>query len=385
MAIEISIDGGDRPRRNCPVTAAVPLGYMGAERLVLRRRPDGDPVPCQVRALGNGAYEVAWIEPRLEPGRPAGLLFEQGDGPKAGAGVALDRRDDGSVAIGIDGVLFSEFHYASRWARPFLHPLIGPHGQPVTRAYPIRTDVAGEKQDHPHHKSFWVAWGDVNGSDNWSENRAGHGTQRVRQFTALESGPVYGRIACELDWLSEKGAKVLEESRQITVWRLPAALRAVDLEVTFRATEGPVRFGDTKEGGICSIRVASSMDASGPGTIVNGAGGVDEGQTWGKRAEWCDYVGPVGAHTVGIAILDHPANFRHPTYWHVRNYGLMTANPFGLSHFLRDKTADGSHTLEAGASLTFRYRVLIHDGDTATADIAGKYRDFSDPPKVTLR
>ena len=61
----------------------------------------------------------------------------------------------------------------------------------------------------------------------------------------------------------------------------------------------------------------------------------------------------------GVAIFDHPTSFRYPTWWHVRDYGLMTANPFGLSHFV-DKTADGSYVLAAGGRIRFRYRVLVH-------------------------
>jgi hypothetical protein len=249
----------------------------------------------------------------------------------------------------------------------------------------MRTDVPGENQDHPHHKSLWVAWGDVNGTDNWSEDRQrGHARQAIRSFTACESGPVCGRIAGLVDWLSEKGDRVMEEDREILIWNLPADRRALDLTVAFRATRGPVRFGDTKEGGLCSIRVASSMDASGAGTIVNSYGGINEPETWGKRAHWCDYCGPVNGHTVGIAIFDHPGNFRHPTYWHVRNYGLMTANPFGLSHFHNDKTRDGSHVLEAGRTLTFRYRVYCHAGTAAEGAVAARYHDFINPPAVAV-
>jgi hypothetical protein len=87
---------------------------------------------------------------------------------------------------------------------------------------------------------------------------------------------------------------------------------------------------------------------------------------------------------VGIAILDHPTNFRHPTYWHVRNYGLMTANPFGLSYFLGDKQMDGSHTLAAGEELVFRYRVLFHTDTTGEANVADKYNDYINPPIVSL-
>jgi len=261
--------------------------------------------------------------------------------------------------------------------------VIGPYGEPITRAYPVVKDVPGESQDHPHHKSFWVAWGDVNGADNWSENEKGHAHQVVRELQEAVSGPAFGRISCGLDWVSEAGEKQLEEDRELTFHNLSKSCRAVDLKVVFRATEGKIRFGDTKEGGICSIRVATSMDAGDQGTIVNSYGGTNEAETWGKRAQWCDYYGPVAGETVGIAILDHPTNFRHPTYWHVRNYGLMTANPFGLSHFLGDKEMDGSHVLAAGEELVFQYRVLFHTDTTGEANVAAKYNDYINPPVVS--
>ena len=37
--------------------------------------------------------------------------------------------------------------------------------------------------------------------------------------------------------------------------------------------------------------------------------------------------------TYGVAVLDDPRNPLHPTRWHVRAYGLLAANPFGLSYF----------------------------------------------------
>jgi len=143
-----------------------------------------------------------------------------------------------------------------------------------------------------------------------------------------------------------------------------------------------VRLGDTKEGGILSIRVASSMDAKGAGRIENSYGGIGEAECWGKRAHWVDYSGPVEGATVGFAVYDHPTSFRHPTYWHVRNYGLFTANPFGLHDFYANRGIDGSHVLQEGARLRFKYRILIHQGSTAQARVADRYHDYSTPPKV---
>ena len=76
---------------------------------------------------------------------------------------------------------------------------------------------------------------------------------------------------------------------------------------------------------------------------------------------------------VGVAIFDHPENPRHPTRWHVRGYGLFSANPFGLAAFTGNKSQSGDLTLEPGQSLRFRYRVVIHAGNAQSAGIAKLY------------
>jgi hypothetical protein len=385
MALRLVVESGEHERVQCPVSVVADLGGQDPRRLTLRAEGSAMPVPLAVAGVDGARWRLTWLLP-LQPARTTCvyILTEAGAEVSVGPGVQLLPQAE-CIDVLVGGTAFTTFHYGQTWSRPFLHPLIGPYGDPVTRAYPVRTDVPGEKQDHPHHKSLWVAWGDVNGTDNWSENReSGHAKQVVRRLTACAAGPCCARLACLVDWVSEGGVKVLEEAREVVVWDMPASGRAIDLTVSFRASEGAVRFGDTKEGGLCSIRVASSMDASGAGTIVNSYGGTNEAETWGKRAHWCDYYGPVNGHTVGLAIFDHPSNFRYPTYWHVRNYGLMTANPFGLSHFLNDPTIDGSHTLAAGGVLTFRYRVYCHAGTTVAGAVAARYHDFVNPPKVVV-
>ena len=75
------------------------------------------------------------------------------------------------------------------------------------------------------------------------------------------------------------------------------------------------------------------------------------------------YSGPVAnGDEWGYTVVDHRSNPRHPTYWHVRGYGLFTANPFGVHHFKNDASVDGSLELPGGETATFRYRIIIHPG-----------------------
>ena len=261
--------------------------------------------------------------------------------------------------------------------------MTGPELVQLTRSYPIVKGVPDETTDHKHHKSLWVAHGDVNGVDDWSESR-NHGRQVNRRIKEVVDGPVMGVVRQDLNWTTNRGKKVCEEEREFRVWATPPDHRIMDLTVTFRSKTGKVVFGDTKEGGICSLRVASSMDGSRGGRIENSYGGRGEAETWGRRAVWCDYSGVVGGKLVGIAVFDTPGNLRYPTYWHVRDYGLMTANPFGISHFAPESGEDGTYELAKGKELRFAYRIFMHLGDTSTARIRDKYHDYINPPKVRL-
>ena len=54
-----------------------------------------------------------------------------------------------------------------------------------------------------------------------------------------------------------------------------------------------------------------------------------------------------------------------------------SANPFGRRAFTRDKSQDGSWTIPEGESITFRYRVVLYDGELPPARLAEMYREYS--------
>jgi len=295
------------------------------------------------------------------------------------AKFSVETSDEGAV-VQIDGKLFTEYLTQSG-PKPVLWPIIGPTGKPMTRAYPIAEEkVEGERHDHVHHRSFWFTHGDVNGVDFWSETEGKHGTIKHRKFAQAEARGDSAVIVTENDWLGPDGKKICQDVRTLT-FGADEEKRWIDFEAVVQATEGEVTFGDTKEGSF-GVRVAGTMKVTAGlgGKIVNSEGQTDQG-AWGKRAAWVDYHGPVGKdkERLGIAILNHPSSFRFPTYWHVRTYGLFTANPFGLHNFLGKKAGQvkGAHTIPAGETMTLRYRVIFHTGDQKQADIAGAFAKYA--------
>jgi hypothetical protein len=374
------VRAGRHDRLYCPLV--VRLDLQAGVPVTLQNVDTGEPVLCQTR-LTAGGVELAWIVPRLERGRELRLRVLAGEQPPAAPQHVAVRERPGSVLdVEIGGRRVTSYHYGPDLARAFLYPLIGPDGEPVTRGFPM-LDLPDERKDHPHHRSVWVAHGDVNGVDDWSEG-PGHGRIVHRSFLAVTSGPVLGEIAEVNDWVSSTGESVLREERRWTIFGLPDDLRIIDLQSTYHASYGAVTFGDTKEGGLLSVRVATSMDARGDGQIENAVGSIGEKETWGKRAHWCDYAGPVKGRWVGITIMDHPDNPLHPTYWHVRDYGLMTANPFGLSYYRPGRGECGDWTIPAGEQRTFYYRLYVHRGDAAAGHVAARYQDFINPPEVVV-
>ncbi len=297
--------------------------------------------------------------------------FVVGQATHTRSGVEIEQGQD-ALAVKIDGALFTRYIFAGA-PKPYCWPIIGPTGDPITRAFPMEK-VPGETSDHPHQRSLWFTHGSVNGIDFWSES-AQAGRQLHRVFEVVEGGAREGRIVAVNDWFAPDGSKVAEDTRELRVYAAHEN-RMMDFEIVIRATEGPLVFGDTKEG-MFGIRVATTMDVDRKmgGHIMNSRGDTDDA-AWGKPAEWVDYSGPVNGHLVGITILNHPTSFRHPTHWHVRTYGLFAANPFGLHDFYNDKARDGSHTVPKGESITFRYRVLLHQGKGESAKLNEAYADY---------
>jgi hypothetical protein len=248
--------------------------------------------------------------------------------------------------------------------KPFLWPVNSEGEASVTRNWPMGESEG--KTDHLHQKSLWTAHGDINGASFWEESYEKSGYQMVEKVE-FGSGDAYGWIVSTDVWQDKTHKPVIAESREYRFYAAPDAARIFDLAVTFKAAYGDATFGDTKEKG-------------GSGAITTGAGAHGETEAWGKPAPWCDYTGTIsGVGVRGITFFDHPSNLRYPARWHVRNYGLMGANYFGLHHFEPDLKQDGSWTLKNGESQVFKYRTLVHTGSVDEAKVGDRYTAYATP------
>ncbi len=282
----------------------------------------------------------------------------------------------GKLRVEICGELFTEYHYKDV-ARPYCYPIIGPGGVGMTRDWPMKEND-NDVKDHIHHKGLWYAHGKVNDVDCWSEQKA-FGKTLHQKFLEMTSGPKQGVIRSLNKWVSADGKALCSDERTLK-FQACSDVRMIDFEITFIASDGDLTLGDTKEGSM-SIRLPTSMSVTAKGKvamghIINSEGDRDK-DAWGKRAKWVDYYGPVNNKPVGVAIFDHPQNPRHPTWWHVRDYGLFSVNPYGIHDFEKKPAGTGDMKVEAGKKVTFRYRFLFHTGDEKEGKVSEHYKEYA--------
>jgi hypothetical protein len=280
---------------------------------------------------------------------------------------------DNHLHVEINGSAFTDYWFATRsdrpYVRPFFFPILASDGTAVTS-----DQYTNPRADHhPHHQSMWGAHEDVNGVNHWLVTGKPPAKQEHLRFEKIDTD---GFVE-DLQWDDNQGAALLNETRTAHFVGYEDGTRAIDLTVALTPAKDAVTLADAKDAGLCAVRVANSIADT--ATITNSVGQTGEKQCWGKPADWCDESGIIDGKPYGIAMFDAPTNPRHPTRWHVRQYGLMTANPFGLHEF-EPKTfpkGAGDLKIEPGTTVSFRYRVIVHLGDASTAKLDEKYKQFA--------
>jgi hypothetical protein len=300
------------------------------------------------------------------------ILFFAATGTAWGQLVTFHRLSD-RVEVQMADQPFTTIH-TEGFTKPILYPIYAPGQVQMTRSWPIE-ERPGEPHDHPHHKSVWFAHGNVNGADYWYDKA------KIEVF-GVAVDEAKSEVVLETRWL--KDSQELATDRTVLKFGFDGQARWVDWDLTVKAGAEPLTFGDTKEGTFAvrthpDLQLTANPKDNVPevfGHALNSEGEQDKA-IWGKRARWVYYFGPVDGSAVGLMMMDHPKNLRHPTTWHARDYGLVAANPFGLHDFLGEPKGAGDVTLKPGETMRLVYRLLVTRGEATEQDRARWYDAFA--------
>ncbi|HTK74210.1 MAG TPA: PmoA family protein [Gemmataceae bacterium] len=279
--------------------------------------------------------------------------------------VQIVPQPDDQVSVQVDGRERLRWYASPRDPRPFFFPLVGPSGRSVTRM--------GHPADptHDHHRSFWWGHHDVAGVSLWQERPNTPGGPHIRQesWVHYQDGAQEAGFVVRIGWFDAHKVRLVHQE-MIAVYRpLPNDEGWLELQTTFTPVLDVLPLGKTNFG-FLGLRVAASISAHyGGGVLTNSEGARGESTIFAKPARWTDYsgptAGPIGAE--GVTWFDHPSNPRHPTPWHVRDDGWMSA-AFCLNE---------GYELRKDRPLRLRYGLHVHAGQCDTRRANERVAEFS--------
>ena len=290
----------------------------------------------------------------------------------AGSKISV-RADPKRIEVRVDDALFTALNADVAAQKLYLHPLMSPSGLPVTRAFPME-DVAGESTDHPHQRGVWIGSEKVSGVDFW-ENEPSYGTKNqgtvtLAEVTGVHGGNDEGAFTIHAVWNGPDKTTYIDETRTMT-FRAEPNVRTIDIDLHLQARKA-LTFEDNYDA-ILGLRLGTEFEEAHGGRAVNAEGLTGWQKLRGARSAWIDSNATMGGKPVGVMVMDHPKNFRFPTPWHVREYALVFASPFGSRKY-SESNPDFSLTMKPGQILDLRYRILVHDGDL---DAAAAFKQFA--------
>jgi hypothetical protein len=294
-----------------------------------------------------------------------------------------------------NGSLLTAYCYFDSVMKPVLYPVNTVSGITVTRGYPL-DPRPGERVDHPHHIGLWMNYESVNGLDFWNnstaipyERRPRYGTIYHDKVVSKKASGKKATLEVSALWKDHHGKLLLIESTtyhfsvdgdNFVIDRSSTLQAAPNTEVTFKdvkdgflairvarelelPSEESAKYVDNS-GNITEVKALSNEGVSGDYLSSEGIRGND---VWSTRAKWVTLMGRKDNRDVSITIIDHPKNPGYPAYWHARGYGLFSVNPLGQEVFSKGKEKLNL-SLKPKESVTFRYRIVIHEGKPLSQD-----------------
>ncbi|MCI3926263.1 PmoA family protein [Paenibacillus sp. TRM 82003] len=260
---------------------------------------------------------------------------------------------------------------------PLLEYVFGEADDPNPSFRTVRTpaghDVALYRPwDHPWHPGLFFSWKYINGLNFWESMY--HGQRNVAVTDAFEPDADGGAgFRQSLSYVAEAGETLVREERRVTVepgaaeggyvirWSA-SFVSATGADVTLDRT---VITEQSPWGGYAGLSCRLARNLLGP-VVTTNEGVFDAGTAHAKPYRWCDYAGKLDGFTTprwaGVALLDSPANPRHPT--HVLTYDYKDMQ-FLQAAFLCHEP----YVLKPGETLKLEYALYVHDGEASAEEL----------------
>ena len=258
--------------------------------------------------------------------------------------LSSKRENRSEITVYLNGREAAVYHVGPALDKSYFHPLRTPDGRTITYDAPA---------DHLHHRGLCVGWPDVSGTDFWAEVNSPAGRRGRMVPTRLDSGSLSDGSVCILEenvWIREDGSVLARDRRTWTFLPPEGNLQLVDLDLLIEAVAPEVVFGSDPEKpreyhGL-TLR-AGPFDSE---KYFNSNGNEGREGCKGDPAKWCAISGIQSGKPVTAAILDHPANDRHPTKYYIQDRGMQ---------FISSSPNYGKpKVLKRGETWRLRYRVV---------------------------
>ncbi|MEU8657792.1 PmoA family protein [Actinoplanes philippinensis] len=281
--------------------------------------------------------------------------------------IQVDHRLGGAVTVSAGQVPLFTYVYRPdtpqrESPKPYLHPIRTLGGDLVSLYRP---------HDHVWHKG--IAWSlpYVGEHNFWGGPTYVHGqsyVQKPNNGSALHrtlDALTDASLTHTLDWVSQQGDPVITERRALTwavagdvSWVLTFASTMTNVSGTTLAFGSPTTKGRDNAGyGGLFWRGPRSFT----GGLLQSPDGTGGDELRGRRGPWLAFRGRHDGvdRSSTVVVVDDTANPHHPPQWFARTEEFACLNP---APFFSEEL-----DLAAGDSVTFRYAVVIADGDHGDA------------------
>jgi hypothetical protein len=341
----------------------------------------GNPTVIPYQIEGN---QIFW---KLQPSETSSVVISLRKGASKVKSEMIMKKENGHLSILYRGKKLMDYQYdtmdvpegvdPSYRRSGYIHPLNTPSEQRLTRIQP---------KDHYHHYGLWNPWthtlveGDT--IDFWNLNKK-EGTVRFAKFLGEKTGAIFSeyKVLQEHVVIKEGSNKVvLNEVQNIRIIPLDDSRYLLDFVIDYEcATNEPFKIIKYRYGGF-GWRTTEFWNNQNSRVLTSK--GMTHKNADGTTARWCIVDGELPNGKGGAVIMSHPDNFNHP-----EPLRIWPEDQYGRGDLFANMAPTKTKNLlfKPGEKYTFRYRMLVYDGEMSAEIADWAWQEFANPKTYKIK